>query len=77
MRTATNSLIRRVRSERSHASHLARDQVHCAVDADRQHVIVAIERAKDRAHAHIRTEPADARLDRFAGFGMNANDPRQ
>ena len=63
--------------DRAHARQLLRQQVHRAVHANRQHVVVALQRAVHRAHPHIGPEPADAGLDFLMRLRMHPNHARQ
>ena len=64
-------------AEAAHRGELLGQHVDRPVDADGQHVVVAVKRGEDRSHLHVGAEPADARLHRFAALGMDADDARQ
>ena len=54
-----------------------RDEDHGAVEADGERIVAVVEIGVGFLMLNIRTEAADIRLDRLAGFRVQANNARQ
>ena len=70
-------LVLRMRPKGAHRGELFRQHIDGTIEADRQHVVVLVERGEHAGHLHVRPKAADAGLDRLLQFRMDTDDARQ